>query len=56
MIWLKGSVSFDTRNHQDVFFNQCDVIVHLKRKAYKPCKTFDELFEDLTYVFITRMR
>lgn len=47
----KGSVSFDTRTTQDVFFNQCDVIVHLKRKTYKACKTFEELFADLIYVF-----
>lgn len=48
---IKASVSFDTKTAQDVFFNECDVIVHLKRKTYKPVKTLEELFEDMTYVF-----
>jgi adenosyl cobinamide kinase/adenosyl cobinamide phosphate guanylyltransferase len=48
---VKSSVAFDTKTAQDVFFNECDVIVHLKRKTYKPVKTLEELFEDMTYVF-----
>ena len=47
----KATVAFDTRTAQDVFFNLCDIIVHLKRKAYKPCKTIEEFLCDTAYVF-----
>jgi adenosyl cobinamide kinase/adenosyl cobinamide phosphate guanylyltransferase len=48
---VKASVAFDTKTAQDVFFNECDVIVHLKRKTYKAAKNLDELFDDMAYVF-----
>lgn len=47
----KASVSFDTRTAQDVFFNECDEIIHLKRKNYRDARDIEELFKNIEYKF-----